>query len=363
MREGILKWIRIVAIWVVAPFVALSLLAPWVAASLLAAILAPIVAGLAFVANIVTPAEQKSFRIEALVTVDGSLHRAVGIATCRRRFEAYGAENVFLARRLRMSGGHVSVALPDGRLVQSSAFLVCSDEQYASVKDRIAFYLIDRRTTPIRAQQTSLARSAANPAAPFRVEIISAGATNEAAKGVAHLPDSVSAVPPAIDDVKYALTSYIALPIAKEVWSTDDKLRAQYSVITDFRAVPKPPEDVLRRLVSQTNGWPASGTLAPDHSRVDLPAFGPALPETYIVIETRPPPGYSGPPFKFPVPQVCLGEKCVPMPVFGSELESIHTRQGYLFDPSSQTLIAIRAVFAGMYDPGKAAFAPQCCQW
>ena len=358
MREGILKWIPIVAIWAAAPFVALSLLAPWVAASLLAAILAPIVAGLAFVANIVTPSDQNSFRIEALVTVDGSLYRAVGIATCRQRYEAYGAEKIFLARRLRISGGHVSVALPDGRLVQSSAFLVCSDEQYASVKDRIAFYLIDRRPTPIRVQQTSVARSAANPAAPFCVEIVSAGATNEVAKGgVAVLPDAFAG-PPAIDDVKYALTSYIVLPIPKETWSADDKLRAQYSDITDFRAVPKPPEDVLRRLVSQTNTWPVSGTLAPDHSRVDLPAFGPALPETFIVVETRPPPGYSGPPFKFPVPRVCLGEKCVPIPVFGTEIENIHQRRGFLFDPSSQTLIAICAVFAGVVDPGKAVFMP-----
>jgi hypothetical protein len=46
------------------------------------------------------------------------------------------------------------------------------------------------------------------------------------------------------------------------------------------------------------------------------------------------------------------------MPATPYELESIHARQGYLFDPVSQTLIAIRAVFAGMYDPGKASFMP-----
>lgn len=40
-------------------------------------------------------------------------------------------------------------------------------------------------------------------------------------------------------------------------------------------------------------------------------------------------------------------------------LESIHAREGFLFDPASQNLIAIRAVFAGIYDPGESVFAPR----
>ena len=33
--------------------------------------------------------------------------------------------------------------------------------------------------------------------------------------------------------------------------------------------------------------------------------------------------------------------------------------EGFLFDPSSQTLIGIRATFAGIYDPGKETFMPR----
>jgi hypothetical protein len=112
-------------------------------------------------------------------------------------------------------------------------------------------------------------------------------------------------------------------------------------------------------MLAQTNSWPASGTLALDHSRVDLPAFGPPLPVSYVPIQTRPPPDYKGPPFRFPVPQVCIGERCAPMPVSPYGLENIHGRKGFLFDPASQTLIAIRASFAGIYDPGKETFMPR----
>jgi hypothetical protein len=201
---------------------------------------------------------------------------------------------------LKIFDGHVSLALPDGRQVQSSAFQVCSDDEFAKVKDRIAFYLVDRRSVPVRAQYTSVPRSAANPAAPFRVEIVSAGPTRESRQGPSHLPDYLFAVPPAIEDVRNALASYVALPIPKEAWSTDEKLRAEYSAITESRAVPKPPDEVLRRLVAQTDRWPASGALARDHSRVDLPAFGPPLPVAMVVIATKPPPGYVGPPFPVP---------------------------------------------------------------
>jgi len=352
------KRVLVVAVVLIAAFVALWALEPLIAYSLLAAVLAPVLSGVAFVANLILPTEEKSFRVEARITVDGSEHRAVGIATCRRLYEAHGAEGLFLTRRLKIFGGHVALTLPDRRRVESSAFLVCSDDEFAKVKDRIAFYLVDRRALPIRAQYTSVPRSAANPAAPFRVAIVSAGPTDEAQGGASHLPDSPFAVPHVIEDVYSSLTSYVAFAIPKEVWSTDDKLRAQYSAITELRAVPKPPDDVLKRLVTETNAWPASGTLAPDHSRVDLPAFGAPRPVEYVVIQTRPPPGTSGAPYKYPVPQICLGERCVTMPTTPSSLESIHGRVGYLFDPVSQNLIAIRALFAGMYDPGKATFMP-----
>lgn len=356
---GLLKRVGIAAGALLAAFAALWAIAPWVAYSLLIVALAPILSAVVVVANVVVPADEKSFRIEALVTVDGSQHRAVGIATCRRLYEIHGAEKVFLRRSLKVFGGHVGLTLPDGRQVQSSAFLVCSDEEFAKVKDRIAFYLVDRRAQPVRAEFTSVPRSAANPAASFRVEIASAGPTREAATASAgHLPDHLFATPPAFDDVKNALASYVALPIPKEVWSTDETLRAQYAAITEFRAVPKPPDGALRRLVGQTNNWPASGRLAPDHSRVDLPVFGPPLPVAYVAIRTEPPADYEGPPFKFPVPQVCLGEQCVPMPMSPSGLENVHRREGYLFVPSSQTLIAIRTTFAGIYDPAKATFVP-----
>jgi hypothetical protein len=347
--SDVVKRLGIVAGALIMAFAALWALAPWVAGSLLAAVLAPVLSGIAFVANLVVPIDEKNFRVETRITVDGSEHRAVGIATCRRLYETYGAEKVFLGRRLKIFDGHVSLTLPDGRQVQSSAFLVCSDDEFAKVKDRIAFYLVDRRSTPVRAQYTSVPRSAANSAAAFRVEIVAAGPTRESRQGPSHLPDYLFAVPPAIDDVRNALASYITLPIPKEVWSTDE---------TEFRAVPKPPDEVLRRLVAQTDRWPASGTLAPDHSRVDLPAFGPPLPVDLVAVATKPPPGYVGPPFQFPVPQICLGETCVPLPLRPYERESIFGRQGYLFDPASQTLIAIRATFAGIYDPGKATFMP-----
>lgn len=246
-----MKWALIIVGVLIAAFAALWAWQPWLAYALLGAIVASVLKSVASVANIVVPAEEKSFRIEALVTVDGSEHRAAGIATCRTRFETYGVEGVSFGRRLRISGGHVTVTLQDGRQVQSSAFLVCSDAEFAAVKDRIAFYLVDRRTAAARAQMTSVPRSAANPAAPFRVAIVSAGPTNESAPfGAAHLPDHLFAVPPAIGDVSNSLTSYIALPIAKEVWLSDEKLRSDYAAIAEFRAVPKPPNEVLRRLVA-----------------------------------------------------------------------------------------------------------------
>lgn len=353
-----MKRVLVVAVVLIAAFAALWALAPLVAYSLLAAVLAPVLSGVAFAANLILPTEEKSFRVEALITVDGREHRAVGIATCRRLYETHGAEGLFLTRRLKIFGGHVALTLPDRRRVESSAFLVCSDDEFAKVKDRIAFYLVDRRALPIRAQYTSVPRSAANPAAPFRVAIVSAGPTDEAQGGPSHRPDSPFAVPRVIEDVYSSLTSYVAFAIPKEVWSTDDKLRAQYSAIAELRAVPKPSDDVLKRAVMETNAWPASGTLAPDHSRVDLPAFGPPRPVEYVVIQTRPPPGYSGVPYQYPVPQICLGERCVTMPTTPSSLENIHGRVGYLFDPVSQNLIAIRSLFAGMYDPGKATFMP-----
>jgi hypothetical protein len=46
------------------------------------------------------------------------------------------------------------------------------------------------------------------------------------------------------------------------------------------------------------------------------------------------------------------------VPLRPYERESIFARQGYLFDPSSQNLIAIRATLAGIYDPGNATFMP-----
>lgn len=361
LRSGASDFVKTVGIGAFAlgvAFAALWVVAPWVAGSLLAAVLAPVLSGIAFVANLVVPMDEKSFRIETRITVDGAEHRAVGIATCRRLYETYGAEKVFLGRRLKIFDGHVTLPLPDGRLVQSSAFLVCSDDEFAKAKDRVAFYLVDRRTVPLRAQYTSVPRSAANPAAPFRVEIVSAGPTRETRQGGSYLSDYLFAVPPAIEEVKNSLASYVALPIPKEVWSTDEKLRAEYLAITELRAVPKPPDGVLRQLVAQTDRWPASGTLAPDHSRVDLPVFGPPLPVALVVVATKPPPGYVGPPFQFPVPQICLGETCVPLPLRPHERESIFGRHGFLFDPASQNLIAIRATFAGIYDPGKVTFMP-----
>ena len=351
-----MKRVLVVAVVLIAAFMALWALAPLVTYSLLAAVLAPVLSGVAFVANLILPTEEKSFRVEARITVDGTEHRASGVSTCRRLYETHGAEGLFLSRRLKISGGHVSLTLPDRRRVESSAFLVCSDDEFAKVKDRIAFYLVDRRALPIRAQYTSVPRSAANPAASFRVAIVSAGPTNEAQWGTSHLPDHLFAVPHAIDDVKNSLASYVALPIPKEIWSADEKLRAAFSAITELRAVPKPPDDVLKRMVEQTNAWPVSGTLMPDHSRVDLPSFGPPRPVEYVVIQTRPPPGYSGPPYRYPVPQICLGERCVAMPTTPYSLENIFGREGYLFDPVSQNLIALHVTFAGIYDPGKATF-------
>jgi hypothetical protein len=343
----------------IAAFAALWAFVPLVAYSLLTAVLAPILAGVAFVANLILPVEEKSFRIETQITVDGTEHRATAVATCRSLYEAYGPEGVFFGRRLKVFGGHVALVLSDRRRVESSAFLACSEDEYAKLSYPVAFYLVDRRAIPIRAQYTSAPRSAANPAAPFRVSIVSSGPTNESGPGrPSYLPDDVFAVPRAIEDVSSALTSYIALAIPKEVWATNDKLRGDYSAITELRAVPKPPDDVLKRLVAETPHWPASGALAPDHSRVDLPAFGPPLPVAYVVVETRRPRDHTGLPFQFPVPQVCLGERCVPMPMGPSDRERVHSREGYLFDPASQTLIAIRSVFAGMYDPGKATFMP-----
>ena len=354
-----MKRVLVVAVVLIAAFVALFALVPLVAYSLLAAVLAPVLSGVAFVANLVLPLDEKSFRVEARITVDGSEHRAVGIATCRRLYETHGAEGLFLSRRLKIFGGHVSLTLPDRRRVESSAFLACSEDEFAKLTYPIAFYLVDRRAIPIRAQYTSAPRSAANPAAPFRVSIVSARPTNESGPSrPSYLPDDVSAVPRVIEDINSALTSYIALAIPKEIWATDDKLRSDYSAITELRAVPKPSDDVLKRLVAETPHWPASGTLAPDHSRVDLPSFGPPLPVAYVVIETRRPRDHSGLPFQFPVPQVCLGERCVPMPMGPSDRERVHSREGFLFDPASQTLIAVRSVYAGMYDPGKASFMP-----
>jgi hypothetical protein len=82
------KRLGIVAGALIVALAALWALAPWVAAaSLLAAVLAPVLASVAFVANLVVPMEEKSFRIEARITVDGAEHRAVGIATCRRLYE------------------------------------------------------------------------------------------------------------------------------------------------------------------------------------------------------------------------------------------------------------------------------------
>jgi hypothetical protein len=356
------KRVLIVAVVLIAAFAALWALVPLIAYSLLTAVLAPILAGVAFVANLVLPLEEKSFRIETRVVVDGVEHRATAIATCRRHYEAYGPEGVNFGRRLKISGGHAALVLPDRRRVESSAFLACSEDEFAKLPYPIAFYLVDRRGLPIRAQYTSAPRSAANPAAPFRVSIVSAGPTNESGPSrPLYLPDSLLAVPRAIEDVTNSLTSYIALPIPKEVWSSDEKLRAAYSAITEFRAVPRPPDDVLKRLVTETNAWTASGVLAHDHSRVDLPAFGAPLPIAYVAIETQatpPPRDYTGPPRSFPMPQICLAEKCVAMPDGPSARESVHSREAYFFDPAAQRLIAVRAVFAGVYDPGKATFMP-----
>ena len=354
-----MKRILVVAVVLIAAFVALWALAPPVAYSLLAAVLAPVLSGVAFVANLVVPTNEKSFRVEARITVEGTEYRAVGISTCRTLYETYGAEGVFIGRRQKIFGGHVALTLPDRRRVESSAFLVCSEDEFAKVKDKIAFYLIDRRALPIRAQYTSVARSEANPAAPFRVAIVSAGPTNEAQWGPSHLPGHVFAVPHAIDDVKNSLASYVALPIPKEVWAADEKLRTAFSTINELRAVPKPPNDVLKRMVEKTDAWPVSGTLMPNHSRVDLPSFGPPRPVEYVVIQTRPPPGYSGPPYQYPVPQICLGERCVAMPTTPYSLENIFGREGYLFDPVSQNLIALYVTFAGIHDPGKATFMPR----
>ena len=296
-----MKILLIVVLAVAALFAALWALVPLVAYSLLTAILAPVLSGVAFVANLVLPTEEKRFRIEVRITLDGTEHRPVGIATCQRLYETYGPEGVNFGRRLKISGGHVTLALPDRRRVESSAFLVCSEDEFAKVKDSIAFYLIDRRALPIRAQYTSVPRSAANPAAPFRVSIVSAGPTNEAGPGrPSYLPEDVFAVPRAIEDVASTLTSYIALPIPKEVWSTDERLRVEYGAITEFSAVRRPSDEVVARLVTQTDAWPASGVLAPDHSRVDLPAFGPPVAVGYVVIETRRPRDTTGPPVSVP---------------------------------------------------------------
>ena len=59
-----------------------------------------------------------------------------------------------------------------------------------------------------------------------------------------------------------------------------------------------------------------------------------------------------------PAPEVCLGDTCVALPVSPSERESVHTRRGAFFDPASQRLILVRALFAGMLDSGKAVFMP-----
>ncbi|MEW6450849.1 MAG: hypothetical protein AB1490_09390 [Pseudomonadota bacterium] len=332
--------------------VALWLWEPLVVYSLLIAIWAGILSFVAAVLNLVLPSEEKSVRIDAKVFLDGVEHRATGIATCRRRYEAYGVDGTKLARRLRITGGYVTLALPDRRQVQSSAFLVCSEDEFAknTDRDRLAFYLIDRRAIPVRAQYTSVARSAANPAAPFRVEIASVKATEEqAAGGPAHLPDDIAG-PRAIEDIATALTSYVAFAIPREVWSRNERLLGEYAAIKEFRAVPNPSNEVLARLVTETNGWPASGKLAADHTRVDLPAFGPPLPIEYVAT-TRSQRGT-------PVPEICADGRCVTLPVSPTERESVYSRHGAFFDPASQRLILVRAIFAGMVDPGKAIFMP-----
>jgi len=346
------KTVWIGAAVVVAALVALWLWEPLIVYSLLIAIWAGILSLVAAVLNLVLPAEEKSVRIEARVVLDGAEHRAAGIATCRRRYETFGLDGEKLGRRLRISGGYVTLALPDRRLVQSSAFLVCSEDEFAKDKDRdrLAFYLIDRRAIPVRAQYTSVVRSAANPAAPFRVEIVSAKSTAEqGAGGPSRLPDDIAG-PRAIEDIATALTSYVAFAIPKEVWSRNERLLGEYAAIGEFRAVPRLSNEVLAHLVTQTDAWPASGKLAPDHSRVDLPAFAAAMPIEYVAT--------TGSQRNTPVPEICLDGKCVALPVVGSERENVHTRQGAFFDPASQRLILVRAIFAGRIDPGKAIFMP-----
>lgn len=347
-----MKTVGIVAAILIAALAALWFVAPLIVYSLVAAVWAGVLWLAAHLLNLVVPTEERNLRIEAKVFLDGAEHRAVGIATCRRRYENYGLDGEKLGRRLRITGGQVTLALPDRRLVQSSAFLVCSEDEFAKDKkrDRLAFYLVDRRAIPVRAQRTSVARSMANPAALFRVEIVSAKPTEEESVGAAaHLPTDIVG-PRAIEDISSALTSYVALAIPKEVWSKNEKLLGEYAAIKDFRAVPRPSNEVLAHLVAETGAWPASGRLAPDHSRVDLPAFGAAMPVEYVLT--------SGSPRNTPVPDICLAGKCVPLPIFGSERENVHTRHGVFFDPASQRLILVRAVFAGMLDPGKAVFAP-----
>ena len=347
-----MKILSIIAVVVAAVLVALWLWEPLVVYGLFIAVWAGALSLVAGFLNLVLPADEQRVRIEAKVFLDGVEQRAAGIANCRRRFETAGLDGTRLERRLRIAGGQVMLALPDRRLVQSSAFLVCSESEFATLgdRDRIAFYLIDRRAIPVRAQYTSVARSAANPAAPFRVEIVSAKPTDEpGGGGLAHRPDDIVG-PRSIEDIATALTSYVALAVPKDVWSRNERLLSEYAGIREFRAVPHPPNEVLAHLVKETDAWPASGTLASDHTRVDLPAFGLALPIDYVAT--------TGSLRGAPVPEVCLGDTCVALPVSPSERESVHTRRGAFFDPASQRLILVRALFAGMLDSGKAVFMP-----
>ena len=183
-------------------------------------------------------------------------------------------------------------------------------------ESEVSHRVLSRRPArvPIRAQYTSVPRSAANPAAPFRVAIISAGPTDKIRTGQAHICPTI----------------FLPCRARSKTSTAPDKLhcardpergvvyrrQAARGIFSDHRTagVPKPPDDVLKRLVAEHAIGRRRARSHPIIRASICRRSGRRFPVAYVAIAARRPRGTIGPPFQFPVPQMCLGESACRCP-------------------------------------------------